>query len=93
MCWEVKEYSNRKAIKEYHCQAYGFINNSGLGDDDFSPEEAATIAQAAAEDYKILPGTKYVRIRGKWEGEWITFRARIDLDDICMRYRLYEDSC
>jgi len=89
MSWDVSTQTNPTASKEYHCQASDWIENSGLCDEDFDAEDAKTIAKARSEGWMILPGTKYVKITGKWDGDFQTFRAREDLDYICHSYELY----
>ena len=89
--WEIETVTYPKARKEYHCQASDCINQCGLCERDFEPKDWLTIKAAEKENYKILKGTKYVKISGKWEGEFSVFRARLDLNDICNKEQLYPD--
>lgn len=88
--WELSTHTTPVARKEYDCGAWQWIDNAGLGERDFEPDELQTIKKAERERFKILKGTKYICVRGKWEGEFSTFRARADLDKICLKYDLYE---
>ena len=89
--WEVETCTNPVAKKDYHCQASDWIDNVSLQDDELGEEDLKTIRLAKDENNRILKGTKYVKITGKWEGEWSVFRAREDLDDICTRHEIYEE--
>ena len=89
MSWEFETVSTPKARKDYHCDASDWISN--YGEDEFTPEEWGIIQKAKLEKNKILKGTKYHKVTGKWEGEFSTFRARIDLNKICMANDIYEE--
>lgn len=88
--WEFATESKPIAIKEYDCQAWPWIDNEGCYPDDFTEEEQAIIENARNEGFKILPGTQYLRIDGKWEGEFTTYRARLDIQKICDDHELQE---
>ncbi|MBL4833607.1 MAG: hypothetical protein JKY26_06485 [Pseudomonas sp.] len=79
------------ARKEYECDAAEWYINSNLGRHDFEPEDWAIIEKASAERFKILPGLPYVRQSGIYEGELCTFKARIDMHGICLKYEIYEE--
>lgn len=89
MSWELANHSTPVARKEYRCEAWPFIDNSGYVELDFDAEEWEVIQIAKAENFKIKKGDKYVKITGKWEGDFEVFRARADLDAICHKYELY----
>jgi hypothetical protein len=91
MSWDVSTETNPKARKEYHCMASDWFENAGLCDEDFDLADRPIIAKARAENWKILPGTRYIKIKGIWEREASTFRARKDMDKICRKYELYDD--
>ncbi len=90
MGWEMVTTSEPVARKAYHCEASEWIDNSGWGEGDYSPEDWALIEKARAENFEIKPGTQYVKVQGKWEGDFTVFRARKDLDHICHEYELYD---
>lgn len=91
MSWELDKRTTQIARKDYHCDASDWILNAGLPDEDFSAEQLASIEKAKQENWKILKGTEYLKVRGKWEGEWTTYRARPDLHQICIDQGFYED--
>jgi len=91
MTWNVCTHTTPMARKTYVCEAADFIWGAGWTESDVTAEEWDTIMQAKAEGWKILPGTRYVKLKGIWEGAAVTFRAREDLDAICQKYDLYEE--
>jgi len=92
MTWDCEKTTTPVAKKDYHCDASEFIGNASYPDEDYEPEDLAIIEQAKKENNKIKLGTKYIKTKGLWEGEWSVFRARIDLDEICRKYGLYPDA-
>ena len=90
MSWDEATNTEPTARKEYRCQASEWVNNM-MGRDDFTPDELIIFDKAKAEKFKILKGTKYRKVSGIWEGESSVFRARPDMDDICLKYDLYDD--
>ncbi|MCV6612402.1 MAG: hypothetical protein OIF55_16695 [Amphritea sp.] len=92
MGWEFATETKPVARKDYHCEASDWIDNTtGWDEEEFAEEDRETIRKARAEGCKVLKGTQYVKVTGKFEGEFSTFRARADLNDICQRYDLYPD--
>lgn len=89
MSWDVCTETMPIAKKDYNCDAAEWICNVSLQDDLYEPEDLAIIKQAKDEGWKIKKGTKYLRISGKFKGVWCTFRARLDLNDICHKYNIY----
>lgn len=91
MAWQFATTTTQVARKQYRCDAADVIGNAGLDAFDFNPQEREVIEKAKAEKWQILPRTAYVKTSGKWEGEFSTFRARADLDQICVAHHLYEE--
>lgn len=89
--WEFAKDSKPVARKTYKCQAWPWINNSDLTEHDFCHEDWSIIELAIAEGCMIRPGDMYVKRAGRWDGEFATFRARLDLHGICLKYNLYVD--
>lgn len=89
--WDLAVTTTQRARKDYPCGAWEWISNSGYSERDFKPEDWQVIENARADDFMIKKGTEYTQTKGKWEGEFCTFRARIDLDKICSDYDLYPD--
>ena len=89
--WEVSETKTVKARKEYDCNAAHRISNSDLGEIDFEAEDWLIIQKAKAENWKIKKGDLHIFTKGKFDGEFTTVRARIDLNKICEKYEIYTD--
>ena len=89
--WEIETVTTPVARKDYHCEASDWICNASYPDEDYDPEDLETINKARNESWKILKGQKYLKVSGKFEGEFCTFRARIDLEEVCKKYDLYPD--
>jgi len=90
--WEFSAETKPTARKDYHCEASDWIINTvGLDEREFEPEDWAKIEEARKNGFKILKGEKYINVSGKWEGEFSTFRAIPELNDICIKYDLYCD--
>ena len=90
MSWKFTNTTTHKAKKEYHCNASDWIINGSMDERDFEPVDWQVIQKAQVDKWKILPGTRYIKTVGIWEGSWQIFRAREDLDAICHKYDLYE---
>jgi len=91
MCWDFCVSSKPTARKEYDCQAKDWIVNGINNGAEFSEDDQKIIDHARSEDWKIKKGTQYAKTQGMWEGEFEVFRARKDLDLICMKYALYPE--
>lgn len=88
MSWSLLKETHPVARKEYHCEASDWIgNNCDLN--ELTLNELAVFEKAKSERFKIMPGTKYVKITGIYNGEFSTFRARADLNKICLDRDLY----
>ena len=91
MSWDMQKVEYPFARKDYHCDAAEWINNSDLGDDEFTVEDLALIEKARSEGFKVLKGHKYIKVSGKWEGNFEVFRARPELNQICVEYEIYDE--
>ena len=90
--WNFYIESEPVARKEYACDASIELLAFGFDQRDFAPEDWNTIKQAEKEGCKILPGKPYRKVKGKFEGAFHVFRARKDMDAICIKYNLYEEN-
>lgn len=87
--WEIYTISYPVARKRYPCDACRILFDS-FDIKDLTEEEQNVMLAAKSEGYAILPGTKYGKCAGKYDGEFDTFRARLDADAICRKYDLYD---
>tara|TARA_Y100001936_G_C16063369_1_gene665598 strand:+ start:1134 stop:1415 length:282 start_codon:yes stop_codon:yes gene_type:complete len=93
MCWELSVVTTQKARKTYRCEAAEWILNADLDEIALSAEERAQIENAREQKWQILPGQSYIKTKGIWDGEFATFRARPELNAICIKHRIYDTHC
>lgn len=91
MTWDVYTKTNPVARKEYKCDACELIFRKEFREEDMSPEDWDTFMGAWGCDCKILKGEKYIKLKGFADGEPDTFRARPEIDEICVYNNFYED--
>lgn len=89
MSWEFCENTQPTANKEYRCDACEWLLY--VGADFLDEDELALYEKAKSEKFKILKGTKYDKCEGKYDGEFSVFRARPEINEICLRYEVYQD--
>ena len=87
--WDFSGETQPTARKDYHCDASEWLSN--FDDSDFDAQDLAIINLARSENNKILKGTKYIKVTGKYEGDFCTFRAKPELNAICIKYDIYDD--
>lgn len=75
------------ARKTYRCDAYYWIDQTGYYEDLTEEEQR----QVDACNWLIKPGEKYIYEVQKDGGELVVFRANIAMNDICLKYHLYEE--
>mgnify|MGYP003641844858 CR=1 FL=1 len=90
MSWDFYNLTTQKARKEYRCDAMEIIHNS-MAIEEFTQDEQVLIIKAESESCKITKGSIYTKCSGKWDGEFTVFRARIEIDTICLKYDLYAE--
>ena len=79
------------ASKRYPCDACAAWHRSGYGKEDVSADDWLIIEGAQADKWNIRRGEQYRRLVYKDGGEFVTYRARIDMDALAMRLELFED--
>lgn len=77
------------ARKVYACDATAHILDIAFFD-DFTQEEMDQVEKSVEEDGKILPGTTYLRVVYKQDGEIRTYRARPEMEAIAQRHEMWE---
>jgi len=89
MSWDVATNTEPVARKNYMCDACDcFHRMADKG--DLTPEEEVAYEAAAADGFKIPRGMKYLKTHGFYDGEPSVFRARPDMDAICIKYDIYD---
>ena len=89
--WEILETTYPIARKEYNCNTGDWFNNCLLGESDFEEKDWETILQADSDKFIIKVGEKYRCDKGKFEGEFMTVRSKIELNEICIKYDIYSE--
>lgn len=90
MGWEMRKKTEQTARKDYPCQACEqVLHVLGMDEKEFTPKEWELMMSAKEDGFKIKKRKKYIKITGKYEGEFATFRARPEIDEICHSYDLY----
>tara|TARA_R110002049_G_scaffold282589_3_gene462439 strand:+ start:1175 stop:1447 length:273 start_codon:yes stop_codon:yes gene_type:complete len=90
MGWDVETTTEPVARKDYHCMACDWIHDS-ISEQIFNFSELRLIAKAKKENWQIKKGQKYIKVSGKWDGEWCTFRARPEINDLCQKHDIYQE--
>ena len=89
MSWDFCTETRPVARKNHHCDAAVWLCEC-IGRGDLSFTELRVIAKAKRENWQIVKGTKYLKVSGKYEGEMSVFKARFDLNQICLDHDLYD---
>ena len=91
MTWNFYEQTNPTARRNYRCDASEILVNTGCAKEDFEPDEWKLISQAKEDGFRILKGSEYIKTKGKYDGDFAEFRARPEIDAICIKYDLYDE--
>lgn len=80
------------ARKEHYCMASDFINEGGnLRGYTFTFSEWRAIIKARDNNWKIIPGQKYLKQFVSYEGSAYTFKAIPEIHAICLKYDYYQE--
>lgn len=81
----------RRANKDHKCDACYWWDRSNFGQKDVTDVEWLVIETAKREGWKILKGSQYVFQSFVYDGDIQTFKARLDVDEVCRKYELYPE--
>ena len=80
------------AKKDYGCDAFVWLDQDlQYYREEMTAEDEAILDKAISEGCKIRKGDKYMYSVGLYEGEFSTFRGRIDLTALCHKYDAFQD--
>ena len=80
------------ARKHYRCDASELWRRSGYTVADCETSEQRLMVEAAeADKWRILPGQLYRKVKGIYEGELSTYRARLGMDSVCHDLELFDE--
>jgi hypothetical protein len=81
-----------QARKHYPCDASYWWDRSGYGLNDCETSEQRLIVEAAeADNWRILPGQKYRKVTGIFEGRMTTYRARPGMQSVIEQLGLTDE--
>jgi hypothetical protein len=79
------------ARKKHRCDASEWWCNSGVNLEDCETEEQRqAVRDAEADKWLILPGQKYLKVTGIYDGDICTFRARPGMNKVCLELDIYD---
>ena len=81
--------SNPKAKRDMTCDAAPWVLDAIDGGVIFTFSELRAIAKHKKCKFIIKKGDTYIKQNNKMDGNFYTFRAIIDLHDMCIKYNLY----
>lgn len=78
--------------RAYDCdQARYWWEMAGLSECDVEPGDWATVQAAIAKNWRIEPGDRYRRVVYVDGGKLVTYRAGLDMENLCQRLGLFDD--
>lgn len=83
--------SIRTAKKRHVCDACFWIIN-GLHDVEWTISELRQVVKARRNGYMIVPGDKYIEQIQKDGGDFIVFKALVEMDKLCWKHGLYPEN-
>ena len=78
------------ARKRHECAASGEFLRSGYGQVDIEPDDWLIVQAAKADKWEVKPNERCLVVSGFYEGRPFRYYKRIDMDNICIKYDLYE---
>jgi len=91
MSAKVLTNERRKARKGYKCDATAWFHNYGMGRHDLTPEQQVLFDASESDKGRILPGQVYHYQRAVYDGQMQTWRARLDMQSVCLALGLFDD--
>lgn len=92
----IKQIKIKKARKDHHCNACEWLrmncsdSKSLFNEYDFTEEEKESILKAESNKWMIKKGESCEYRVGIWDGEFYAFYIIPEIDDICVKYDLYD---
>ena len=81
----------RTARKNYKCDATKYFHKCGMDRRDLTPDQQVIFDESEADKGRILPGQVYHYQRGVYDGQMQTWRARTDMQSVCIAHGLFDD--
>lgn len=89
----ILQQSQRKAAKNYHCDACSFLFNEDISDLKLTFSEKLAVVRARNNGYKIMKGESYIYQFNRDDNgrEAWTYRAIPEIHEICIKYELFSN--
>jgi hypothetical protein len=81
----------RTARKHHKCDACYWWDRSNFGKEDVTADEWLIVEGCKADNYKVIPQSKYKYTSFVYDGMIQVFKGRLDMDKICIKYDLYPE--
>jgi hypothetical protein len=78
------------ARNDYNCDACEWLVNNGCDWTDYTYAERRLIVKARRNKWRIQKGDKYYLQVNNYYGDFGQFRAIPEMNDICIKYELYQ---
>lgn len=91
MSYQQLTQRNPTAQKDHDCHACEWITAEGYLDYDFTFAEKRLLVKARQAKWQIKKGDKYLKCTGVYEGEFCTYQAIPEINDICVKYGIGKD--
>lgn len=78
------------ARKAHRCDACRTWIDSNYSEADCTDKQRMAVAEAEADNWRILPGQKYLKMVYVECGDLMTYRARPDMDAVCNELDLFD---
>jgi len=87
----------RKARKDHYCNACEWLTAESasidylISEHGLTEDEVKSVKAAAENKWRIKKGSEYSYQTGKQDGEFTTFKAIPEIDEICQKYDMYPE--
>ncbi len=90
MEWEFSKKSTPIARKTYECDACDWLDNLWYENFNILSFQDKKLLVKLRKNRLITPGEKYLKISGKFEGEFTIFRAKLTADYLCKKMGFWD---
>jgi hypothetical protein len=81
-----------RAKKNYPCDASSaWLRSNYCVDDCETITQRLSVEAAEADKWKIFKGQQYRKVTGIHDGEFCTYKARIDMDAVCNALDMFDE--
>jgi hypothetical protein len=55
-------------------------------------KEKKAVVRMKKQKWKIIPGQKYLYMANTFDGDFVIFKADLEINEICLKYNLYQEN-